>query len=74
MNFEVVLDTTGSHWTADWIYNNSQYGPHTYPVNPTINGVGFASYLENGFIDNFELKSVPEPSVLVGRRWAWRRS
>jgi hypothetical protein len=40
--FSIVLDTTGSQWTAEWFDGTTKLGTtHTFTTNPSINFVGF---------------------------------
>lgn len=62
----IVLDTTGTAWTAEWLVDGSPVRSETYGTNPSINFVGFAR--ENGEssdIDNFTLTVIPEPSSVA---------
>lgn len=67
-NYDIILDTTGSQWKVDWLYNHISFTTYTYPLgqNPTtISGVGIGAYLEDGFIDNVQLTTIPEPSTFL---------
>ncbi len=64
VNLQLVLNTTGSQWTAGWFINGVSVRSETYVTNPTINYVGFGK-IDNvsGTIDNFSLTQIPEPST-----------
>ena len=74
IDFEIVLDTTGAFWTAEWLINGISQGPaDTFlnPGNPGIGGIGFsrdedpvtdASFIE---MRSFSLTYVPEPGSLL---------
>ncbi|MEX1116623.1 MAG: hypothetical protein WEB53_15365 [Akkermansiaceae bacterium] len=67
-NYEIVLDTGGSQWKTSFFRGGIQQGEtFTYPVNPTIAGVGFTKNEGvGGTVDNFKLTAedavvIPEP-------------
>lgn len=65
-DFDIVLNTEGASWTAEWFINGGSVRTATFGTNPTINYVGFGR--ENGntsAIDNFSLTAVPEPSAAL---------
>ncbi len=65
---EVVLNTTGAQWTAQWFYDGHSLGTYTYTTTPTFDGVGIGAYNnQQGTIGNFELQAVavPEPTALA---------
>ncbi|MBN1362708.1 MAG: discoidin domain-containing protein [Sedimentisphaerales bacterium] len=84
----VILDTTESRWTVEWLRNGESIrGPVTYATNPTISQVGFAKiWGAGGTVDNFELKlsdltaplaSLPRPAdkaddVPIDTLLSWR--
>lgn len=58
---EIILNTSGKHWTVRWFYNGRSLGSHTYAANPTkIGGVGIAVYNgQQGKVRNFEVRMSP---------------
>ncbi len=84
----IVLDTTDTHWTVEWLRNGESIrGPIAYNTNPTITYVGFAKiWAAGGTVDNLELKlsgataplaSVPNPAdqaddVLIDSLLSWK--
>ena len=65
---EIILNTGGAHWTAQWLYGGVSLGTYTYATNPGIDGVGIGAYNDQqGTMGNFELQVVaaPEPTTLA---------
>ncbi len=65
----VLLDTTASQWTVEWLRNGASIrGPVAYTINPAITCVGFAKIgLAGGTVDNFELKLTGPTALLPGK-------
>jgi hypothetical protein len=64
----IVLDTSGAQWKTSFFRGGVQRGTtFTYPINPTIAGIGFTKNEGvGGTIDNFKLTAedvvvIPEP-------------
>ena len=64
VNVQIVLDTTASQWTAEWLVNGDSVRTYTYASgNPSISYVGFSRQTSvGGSVDNFELSVIPEPA------------
>lgn len=71
VKLDIVLDTTGAAWTAEWFANDSSLrGPVAYGTNPTISYVAIASDgTATGSVREFSLTDtnpeVPEPSTMI---------
>ncbi len=69
VNMQVVLDTQGANWTAEWFVDGASIrGPVAYGTNPSINYVGIGGWsTATGSVDNFRLESLVAdlPPVLV---------
>ncbi len=74
IDFDIVLDTTGEFWTAEWLINGVPQGPAAAfpnPGNPGIGGIGFSrdqdATTDATFIEmrSFSLTYVPEPGSLA---------
>ena len=67
LGFKVVLDTTGSQWTAEWFLNDSSLRSVAFSSQPTINYVGLGRLGSAvGSFSSFSLSAtsaVPEPST-----------
>lgn len=67
VNLQIVLDTTGEKWTAEWLVNNVSLREETFATNPTINYIAIGRWSgATGTIDNLTLTSgtaIPEPST-----------
>lgn len=62
----IVLDTTGAQWTAEWFMGTTSLDTVTYSTNPTINYVAIGRGAGNGMtFSNFSLTAVPEPTTAL---------
>jgi hypothetical protein len=65
-NFDIVLDTTGSFWKAEWFFNGVSFHTldfATVGTNPSITSVGIGGYASaTGSVGSFSLTCVPEPT------------
>lgn len=67
VNMKIILDTTGSNWTAEWFVDSTSVRTYTYTDgNPLISKVGFSRQAGTlgATVDNFELSVIPEPVTL----------
>jgi len=65
---EIILNTGGPQWTAQWLYDGVSLGTYTYATAPALDGVGIGAYgNQQGTMSNFELQVVaaPEPTTLT---------
>jgi len=69
VTLSIVLDTTGSQWTAEWFEGSNSLRTYTYSTAPTISTVGFGRRNDSdGPIYSFELSDdtiIPEPGSVV---------
>ena len=67
-NLQIILNTSGTHWTLQFSDNGVTAGSptYTYSTNPSITGVGIGSFNGDGQASNFSLTdvAVPEPATL----------
>lgn len=70
MRFTLTLNTTATFWTVTLDALNLTTsvvtsGSYTYTTNPTISGVFLEKVIYGGTFANFELATVPEPSIIA---------
>lgn len=73
IDFKIILDTSGTNWTAQWFFNNvSQGDPVAYAVegNPGIGGIGFshernATANSGATMESFSLVQELPPTLLT---------
>ncbi len=64
---EIILNTTGANWTAEWKADGATLRNYTYTTNPTIESVGFGGFTSaTGSLDNFSLvEGEVDPATLT---------
>ena len=60
----ITLDTTGANWETSFFVNSVLLGTTTATGSQPIDSVGFSVFSGAlGSVDNFQLTSIPEPSI-----------